>query len=428
MPASVKDKNIMSGKAFNSFVYDLAARVPVQKTGAKVIVQFRTSGSYLGEYGFDWIRMGDSGRRGDTWYADIMGDKFITVIVNDKKKKLVLVDKTKRVYNAYAFRYFRSRRFSIPWKRQGANPYIYIAPVMTLWKGASAKLSLKVEVKEPAVKIVYQCQTDGIFRLSKESVPTLGKGKHTLPDELVITCLKEFSRDQEIKVYAYDENNVKHLAGKLIVKANDKKHQRTINVALVQVLFKEKETFPDISSSLMKLRKILGQAYVKIDDHTVSLNIEQALTNKEMRKCFTPKGGIYSSSIINNDLYPFLNAEFSKKFPQYNSYFKLYYINRKCFDDTSVEEVEIYGKARHLPSLEVIIPFRGLKDHTAVHELLHCIGIPHSFSEENQKKFHVAFKENLTDNIMDYSDVNSHIPTIATWEFQWNEIQNKLSH
>ena len=418
----------MSGKAFNSFVYDLAARVPVQKTGAKVIVQFRTSGSYLGEYGFDWIRMGDSGRRGDTWYADIMGDKFITVIVNDKKKRLVLVDNTKRVYNAYAFRYFRSRRFSIPWKRQGANPYIYIAPVMTLWKGASAKLSLKVEVKEPAVKIVYQCQTDGIFRLSKELVPTLGKGKHTLPDELVITCLKEFSRDQEIKVYAYDENNVKHLAGKLIVKANDKKHQRTINVVAVQIKFNKIEPVPNTSSSVTKLNKILRQAYVNLNIRNVKLDIEQALKNKETSNYFTPDGGIYGSSIINNDLYMFLNAELSKKFPQYNSYFKLYYINRMCFDDTSGEEVEIYGKARHLPSLEVIIPFRGLKDNTAAHELLLCIGIPHSFSEENQKKFHVAFKENLTDNIMDYSDVNSHIPTIATWEFQWNEIQNKLSH
>lgn len=108
---------------------------------------------------------------------------------------------------------------------------------MTLRKGASAKLTLKVEVKEPAVKMEYQCQTPGVFQLSKDTVPTLGKGKHTLPDELVVTCLKEFSRDQEIKVYAYDEDNVKHLAGKLIVKANDKKHQKTINVVMVRILF-----------------------------------------------------------------------------------------------------------------------------------------------------------------------------------------------
>ena len=41
----------MSGKAYNSFVYDMSAKLPVKKTGAKVIVEFRTSGSYTGEYG-----------------------------------------------------------------------------------------------------------------------------------------------------------------------------------------------------------------------------------------------------------------------------------------------------------------------------------------------------------------------------------------
>lgn len=411
----------MSGKAFNSFVYDLSAKVPVQKTGAKVIVQFRTAGSYKGKYGFDWIRMGDSGRPGDTWYANIMGNKHTS-------KNEVIVDKTKRVYDYYASRMFSTKRFVIPWKTQGKRPFMYISPVMTLRKGASAKLTLKVEVKEPAVKMEYQCQTPGIFQLSKDTVPTLGKGKHTLPDELVVTCLKEFSRDQEIKVYAYDENNVKHLAGKLIVKANDKKHQRTINVAVVRVLFKEKETFPDISSSVTKLRNILGQAYVKIDDHTVSLNIEQALTNKETSKYFTPKGWIHSSSLSSGDLYSFLNAKLSKKFPKFNKYFKLYYINRKCVDDTSGKEMPLYGRARNLFSLEVIISFNGLNDNTAVHELLHCIGLPHSFSKISVSYFDVAFKKDFTDNIMDYSDMHSGIPTIATWEYQWRAIQNSITH
>lgn len=411
----------MSGKAFNSFVYDLSAKVPVQKTGAKVIVQFRTSGSYQGEYGFDWIRMGDSGRPGDTWYANIMGDKHTS-------KNEVIVDKTKRVYDYYASRMFSTKRFVIPWKTQGKRPFMYISPVMTLRKGASAKLTLKVEVKGPAVKMEYQCQTPGIFQLSKDTVPRLGKGKHTLPDEFVVTCLKEFSRDQEIKVYAYDENNVKYLAGKLIVKANDKKHQKTINVAVVRVLFKGKETFPDISGSVTKLRNILGQAYVKIDDHTVSLNIERALTNKETSKYFTPKGWIHSSSLSSGDLYSFLNAELSKKFPQYSNYFKLYYINRKCVDDTSGKEMPLYGKARNLFSLEVIISFNGLNDNTAVHELLHCIGLPHSFSKISVSYFDVAFKKDLTDNIMDYSDMHSGIPTIATWEYQWRAIQNSITH
>ena len=411
----------MSGKAFNSFVYDLSASVPLSKTGAKVIVQFRTSGSYQGEYGFDWIRMGDSGRPGDTWYANIMGNKHTS-------KNEVIVDKTKRVYDYYASRMFSTKRFVIPWKTQGKRPFMYISPVMTLRKGASAKLTLKVEVKEPAVKMEYQCQTPGIFQLSKDTVPTLGKGKHTLPDELVVTCLKEFSRDQEIKVYAYDEDNVKHLAGKLIVKANDKKHQKTINVVMVRVLFKETEDEFYISGSKAKLQKIFGQAYVNLNIRIVNLNIEQALKNKETSKYFTPKGWIHSSSLSSSDLYSFLNAELSKKFPKFNKYFKLYYINRKCVDDTSGKEMPLYGRARNLFSLEVIISFNGLNDNTAVHELLHCIGLPHSFSKISVSYFDVAFKKDFTDNIMDYSDMHSGIPTIATWEYQWRAIQNSITH
>ena len=136
----------MSETAFNSFVYDRSAKIPLRKTGAKVIVEFRTSGSYQGEYGFDWIRMGDSGRLGDTWYAKIMGNEF----TSDRD---LIVDKTKRVYDNYASHLFRTKRFVIPWKTYGKHPFMYVVPLMTLRKGASAKLSLKVEVREPAVKV-----------------------------------------------------------------------------------------------------------------------------------------------------------------------------------------------------------------------------------------------------------------------------------
>ena len=74
-------------------------------------------------------------------------------------------------------------------------------------------------------------------------------------------------------------------------------------------------------------------------------------------------------------------------------------------------------------SHEAIILQRGLKDGTATHESLHCLGIPHSFSERNVLFFEIAFKRNYTDNIMDYSDMYG-IPTIATWEFQWYAIQD----
>ena len=71
--------------------------------------------------------------------------------------------------------------------------------------------------------------------------------------------LKEFSTDQEIRVYAYDSNNMKHLAGKLIIKANDKKHQVNLNVAIISVKFKNEELFPDISSSVRVMKRFMDR-------------------------------------------------------------------------------------------------------------------------------------------------------------------------
>ena len=403
----------MSETAFNSFVYDRSAKIPLRKTGAKVIVEFRTSGSYQGEYGFDWIRMGDSGRLGDTWYANIMGNKPTSDMMD------VIVDKTKRVYDSYALRLFRTKRFLIPWKTQGKHPVMYVAPVMTLRKGAKATLTLKVEIKEPASKVVYKCQTAGIFKLNKTIFPVLGKGTHTLPNELTITCLKEFSKDQEIRVYAYDENEVKHLAGKIIIKANDKKHQTTINLAIIRVIFKKTERFPNISSSIVSLKQILGQAYVNVNIKYFFIY----LYSEKSKTFFTPQNWINYTYTSNGELYRLLDATILKFYPQLDNFFKIYYIDRYCYVNNDTK-VALCGKAYALGSSKAIIFRHGLQDNTASHELLHCIGLPHSFSSLNIDQWGFAFKEKMTDNIMDYSDV----PTIATWEYQWEEIHDRVKN
>ena len=65
----------------------------------------------------------------------------------------------------------------------------------------------------------------------------------------------------------------------------------------------------------------------------------------------------------------------------------------------------------------------GLDDTTCAHELLHALGLYHSFSHRNKH----TFLKNKTDNIMDYSDVGPEkIPVIATWQFQWNILHENL--
>ena len=46
---------------------------PAGEIKAKCIVMFRPHANWSGEFGFDWLRAGDTGTKGDTWYRNIVG-------------------------------------------------------------------------------------------------------------------------------------------------------------------------------------------------------------------------------------------------------------------------------------------------------------------------------------------------------------------
>ena len=58
---------------------------------------------------------------------------------------------------------------------------------------------------------------------------------------------------------------------------------------------------------------------------------------------------------------------------------------------------------------------------TVAHETFHAMGLYHSFSNKGE----FIFKKFKTDNIMDYSDIDSDkTPIISTW--QWSIIQKNI--
>ena len=53
----------------------------------------------------------------------------------------------------------------------------------------------------------------------------------------------------------------------------------------------------------------------------------------------------------------------------------------------------------------------------------HTLAFLHPFSVEDK---HV-FQKNITDNVMDYSDIGPlQIPVIATWRYQWEHLHKVL--
>jgi len=384
-------------------------REPDDIITARCIVFFRTSDSYTGTYGFDWLRKGDSGRKGDTSYTEIMG-RYEYEDEEDENDYGVFI-KDIREYTRFANREFRS--CVIAWKE---HEDIYHIPIMSLLKSKSATLNLMIDAEEKPkeLRFIYD---ENYFKLSEETIFPPMIGKYILEDALTIECIEEFSKDQKILALAINEKGEDNLAGELIVKANDKNHRRKLNVVLIRVRtdFGMRYRIPTIAGREALLRKYFAQFYINASFITRILDLTRNKSFKERHS--TPAG----LNFPDDDVFEDLNTIFLNAYPpslgvDFSNYHKVYF-----FDEVCNSGDEIYGNAHDIPSKEFVVLRYGLQDSTVAHEMFHALGLEHSFS--NDSKY--TFEENKTDNIMDYADMHG-IPAVSSWKFQWKIVQKYL--
>jgi hypothetical protein len=217
-----------------------ACQAAAKKTNVKVpekcLVEFRLSAGYKGEFGFDWLREGDTGTSGDLDYKGIVGsygDDYATeataVFTKSEAKYLSLRSGS---YNP----------FTSSWKKddKGAD-YVYATPWLSLFpkdqcagnaKKNEAKLTVNIEVvsKEPDVlRIDYD---KDLFEIDKQVVTPKSIGKNKM--ELTIKCLKEFSENKAIRIFPYKEGE-DALSGRIMILKNDKANRYKANVVFVKV-------------------------------------------------------------------------------------------------------------------------------------------------------------------------------------------------
>ena len=405
-----------------------------EEIGTKVCVQFRTSESYSGEFGFDWVRFADTKRTGD-----IEENRYDKIIGTCEEEGKNFKQETSR-YKQFLFEY--KHQYIIPWKKKEAESamsavtsevtrdaatkkpdYLYVVPVMTLLKDQCADLTLNIDVHKKAQRLEYEYDKD-FFTLNQSSAPILDIGHYPSADDLSITCNKEFSEDKEICLYAYDEQDNKSLAGKLIVKANDDRHRYTLDVVMVRVktdLYAEGKSLGNIPpkdpSRKIILDKYFSQCYIDANIEECELD----LTTPDRKEAFLAytEGGYLKGKELPAEVFEYLTKTFNEDniTSKYKEYHKIFFLNEKNEDES------LYGQARKICSKEVVVLAPGLHDTTCAHELFHALGLYHSFSDLNQH----TFEKYKTDNIMDYSDVGTEkIPVIPTWQFQWNILQENL--
>lgn len=411
------------------------------KEFAKAKVEFRTvptaipaSGSapavnaYNGEFGFDWLRIGDNGE-----------PSYESIIVGGYERPTLLDSNTEYEYNGTVSSVFNDaakalkREYkSIPTQivnDQYYIPYlnlfsqIYSSTISTNAPPFEAILRVLVTIDETVSKLEFDYDAN-LFTIDK---PVLSDKLSTLKVESVdktikITCLKDFSELTQIKILAYpvgvtDKKQAK-LAGLILLNKNDVFTRKLQNIVLVKA-----QTDVDIDTVLEygifnlleknNLINALHQVFVHanvVENLTYFLPLE---ANADFQS-----GGAYIDVSVPGSYYikhyatglqDFLHNHFISLFPMYNDYFTIFSFGIQTKPDASgnivVGNVQAIGK--HNVNL-----FDGRGNFTLCHESLHGFGLYHTHKDgtiinnPNIKYIYPngnPFPTTATDNYMSYS-------------------------
>ena len=412
--------------------------IPIVKS--KCLVEFRPHSNWKGEYGFDWIRTGDTGRSGDNPLYCILGRYYFPIPnsggeidscgtpenIEEYYKYGTPVNVTPEDYYSYKFikdkemfnRLTRTfSRFKITWKNPAKELPFYVVPILTLWKGRKATFSLKFEGKEKAKNITFEFENSFVedkgyltlerpkLDLNKISLEN-GNLNYLKKDCFTICCNKEFDTPQKLLVKADGK-----LCGAMLILPNSYKVRREIKIVIIYTETSISDKKGELVGKEESLRNFLNQAM--IDPKITYENLVCKYKNKEENKKFKEEctyfnkdDGMYYLKGMNmrtfeNHILKFYYEKFKDK---YNDYYKIFLVGERS------EKYEGFTEVWNKYSFCLL----NADERTAAHEVLHSIGLDHTF-EKNSDDF--IYQGQQTDNVMDYLNKG-----VALYQWQWKLI------
>ena len=412
--------------------------IPIVKS--KCLVEFRPHSNWKGEYGFDWIRTGDTGRSGDNPLYCILGRYYFPIPnsggeidscgtpenIEEYYKYGTPVNVTPEDYYSYKFikdkemfnRLTRTfSRFKITWKNPAKELPFYVVPILTLWKGRKAAFSLKFEGKEKAKNITFEFENSFVedkgyltlerpkLDLNKISLEN-GNLNYLKKDCFTICCNKEFDTPQKLLVKADGK-----LCGAMLILPNSYKVRREIKIVIIYTETSISDKKGELVGKEESLRNFLNQAM--IDPKITYENLVCKYKNKEENKKFKEEctyfnkdDGMYYLKGMNmrtfeNHILKFYYEKFKDK---YNDYYKIFLVGERS------EKYEGFTEVWNKYSFCLL----NADERTAAHEVLHSIGLDHTF-EKNSDDF--IYEGQQTDNVMDYQNKG-----VALYQWQWKLI------
>ncbi len=406
---------------------------------AKAIIQFRTPPSYLGEFGFDWWRIGDNG---ELPYDGILRTGFESRSPNDVDNSRF--DNATEAVSAFKREYQRlpttvtDQLYYVPWlqlfpKKIGKRPAAVSVAKLRVF-GSIHPSWEKLVLDLPAS---FSTPTTVLFDRNTQPLRT------TIDEEIEITCNTASANNQRINVLAYEKGPVKtdvRLAGTINVLRNDNKAVLNHRVLLVKVkvnLFYTNDPVYDnigafTTDEIDSLRYTfyLSLGYVSILQSPVTIDLSADSRYKS--------GGLFIDTLfINGNETPniFLDLEnrFANLQPRYKNYSKVF-----CFDIQAIDGIRnpLEGKADGIGTNGNVMLFHTRRRFTLSHEILHALGLAHAHLESifynhldpNQKFIfpnaqNATTKDdpNATDNVMGYRFKN-----FTSWKWQWEILQKNI--
>lgn len=162
------------------------AKAPAGEILGKCLVRFRPSEKYVGQYGFDWIRVGDTNLTGDTPYKDI------------------ICDKNGKAPNAEEFNLLKNRFSTITMIGKNVT---YIIPELNLYPGFESQLLLYIDVEEAPEKIILKYDKKYLDLRGKNEIKNLAKtsaGK-SHKEYLTVYARQASSKANYIEAYSVDK-------------------------------------------------------------------------------------------------------------------------------------------------------------------------------------------------------------------------------
>lgn len=433
---------------------------------------FYPTNSYSGDFGFDWMREGETFIAGDVAYRDIMGklkqynkesqayDIDVTDgnVYQEQENKIRFMPETgmfknlETEYNPFSVKiddipetYYPPMLAIYPYCDKNTDPEPILDELFRTEFGIInrddydystnrvAQLTLKITIaydNEPTK--LYLDYDNSLFdiALTNEYETTIDTDDIPICEgiykyNVTIKCKTEFDTEKEIKVTANYTDATSITIGSIRVKPNAQALRRKKNIVIVQVKtnLNGLEKNPNIQLEALNVKKFLRQALITPVFTKAVLN----LTSNDgfddyVYQLGTTKVVLKKNKINSNgdSLIQFLNKqtivveEESKIIEESygDTYIKLF-----VFDEIGADKDETgsYTGLGGYSNGNNTVRFKS-SDSTASHEILHSLGLRHSFTAKSPQNLNAkyTYRPKLTDNIMDYSEIK----TITLWNWQ----------